>query len=547
MKRPARAASQFIRGQWWWLSYLTIFSLAFLVFLYLQASPNFADPDSFYHAKMALLIRQQGVVTKFPWLQLTVLGQNYTDQHLLYHVALIPFVAWFSPLVGLKLATVFFGATLITVVYWVMRQWRVRWPLFFALILLFSRPFSFRMSLAKAPSTSLIFLIVGLNWIFHFHWRRLAALAFAYVWYYGGFALLGVAALVHTVVSLAQNRWSKGPKSHQFVQKVLATASLRSRHNRRQYLNVKVLAAVAGGLLAGVVINPYFPHNLAFYYHQLINIGVINFQHVIGVGGEWYPYGFGELVANAAFATILILLAVVGIISRPSAQSKQSLTLGLLTIIFFFLTLKSRRYVEYYVPMAVLFSAFSISDALRGKTGQEILTEARRMFWHSQLGRYGSAFVLGALLFAFGYIAGRDLSNEKNDLQGGFRIGQYQAASQWLAEHTPVVSRVVHSDWDEFPLLFYYNTHNTYIVGLDPTFLYKANQDIYWTWANITLGKFDGDVYQAVTKTLGARYVFIAHGHQVMERYFQDHRNFVQVYTDAEATIYQASNLSVKK
>ena len=99
-----------IQQQWWWLGYLAIFSISFVVLLVLQAAPVFADPDSFYHAKMALLIRDQGVIHTFPWLDLTVLGQHYTDQHFLYHVLLIPFVTWFPPLVGLKLATVFFGA-----------------------------------------------------------------------------------------------------------------------------------------------------------------------------------------------------------------------------------------------------------------------------------------------------------------------------------------------------------------------------------------------------------------------------------------------------
>jgi hypothetical protein len=110
MKKWPKLTS-WIRINWCWLSFLLIFLTSFIVFAYLQYSEAFADPDSFYHAKMALLARDQGVIKDFPWLQYTVLVNNYTDQHFLYHVILIPFVTFFDPLVGIKLATVFLRIT----------------------------------------------------------------------------------------------------------------------------------------------------------------------------------------------------------------------------------------------------------------------------------------------------------------------------------------------------------------------------------------------------------------------------------------------------
>lgn len=518
------------------MSYLVVFTLAFIVFLILQATPFFADPDSFYHAKMALLIRDQGIVRQFPWLQLTTLGQHYTDQHLLYHVLLIPFVTWFPPLVGLKLATVFFGATLFTVIYWMFRQTKVRWPLVFILLLLMIRPFTFRVSLAKAPSTSLIFFFIGLTWIFQYHLRRLFVLAFAYVWYYGGFPLLGVAAAITAGVSWIYNRVHR-LQSHRYVQKVLSLVSRRARTARHRRPNIEMLLTVAGGLLAGLIINPYFPNNLHFYWQQLVNIGIINFQHVIGVGAEWYPYNFGDLVANGAIASLLILLAMLGIIFRPKQQSKQSWALLLLTIFFFVLTIKSRRYVEYYIPTAVVFSAFAISDALRGISDATIAHELGKLFrpgWK----RWAGGLLIIYVLFGVGYIVGRDFRNEQSDLSQGFPLTKFERVGKWLELNTPAGSRVVHSDWDEFPPLFYQDSHNTYIAGLDPTFLYMANTNTYWTWANITLGRFSGDLKKAVTQTLGAQYVLVAAGHQIMDQEFSANPSFTQVYHDDEATVY---------
>lgn len=524
------------KQEWRWLSYLIVFAVAFIVFLILQSTPVFADPDSFYHAKMALLIRDQGIVKDFSWLHLTTLGQHYTDQHFLYHVLLIPFVTWFPPLIGLKLATVFFGATLFTAIYWMFRRMDVRWPLLFVLLLLAIRPFTFRVSLAKAPSTSLIFFFIGLTWIFQFHFKRLFVLAFAYVWYYGGFPLLGVAALIASGVSWLYNRLHR-VRSHRYVQKVLSLVSRHSRRDRERRLNLEMLLVVAGGLLAGLIVNPYFPSNLHFYWQQLVNIGIINFQHVIGVGAEWYPYSFGDLVANGAIASLLILLAFVAIIFRTKQQSKQTWMLLVLTAFFFVLTMKSRRYVEYYIPTAVIFSAFAISDGLRGITNQTIWREVGKVFvvgWRRWLGALLALYIL----FGVGYIIGRDFRNEQADLRQGFAANKFQAVGQWLTNHTPAGSRIVHSDWDEFPPLFYQDSHNTYIAGLDPTFLYKANPDTYWTWANITLGKFSGNILTAVTDTLGAQYVLVARGHAVMDQEFRDNPDFRIIYEDQEATVY---------
>lgn len=539
MSRHPAGLFALLRREWWWLSYLFVFTLAFILFLVFQASPYFADPDSFYHAKMAILIRDQGVIHDFPWLRLTVLGQAYTDQHFLYHVLLIPFVTWFGPMVGLKLATVVFGAALATVMYWAMRRLGVRWALLYVLLFLAIRPLTFRVSLAKAPSTSLIFLIVGLVWMFEYKLKRLFALAFVYVWYYGGFPLLGLSAAVVATTSWLHNRLVTKWDSHRFVDKLKSLVGRGSRLTRRYRPNLTMVLVVAAGLAAGLVLNPYFPGNLEFYEHQLINIGIINFQKVIGVGNEWYPYGFGDLVANGAFASLLVLLALIGVVIRFRAQSKRSWALFLLMAGAMALTLKSRRYVEYYIPLAVLFSAVSISDALRGVSWPKIVAQFRDWFFRRRTGQIFGGLIALYLALGIGFVAGRDFRNELNDLHQGFRYDKLQAVSAWLAANTPPGSRIVHSDWDEFPVLFYHNTHNTYIVGLDPTFLYKANQDQYWTWAKITLGTYTGDVVEGVRDDLGAEYVLIATNHEAMERQFRNHRQFRVIYRDAEATVYQ--------
>ncbi len=40
-------------------------------------------------------------------------------------------------------------------------------------------------------------------------------------------------------------------------------------------------------------------------------------------------------------------------------------------------------------------------------------------------------------------------------------------------------------------MLFYQNTHNTYLIGLDPTYMYQYQPDLYLTWRAITRGQID--------------------------------------------------------
>ena len=163
------------------ISGIIIVVLTAILFTIFQSTGTFADPDSFYHAKISLLLADQGVVQEFPWAHYTTLAENYADQHFLYHVFLVPFVKVFDPLIGLKVATVILGILLMLIFYFVLRSFNVRWPLFYTLLLLAINPFTFRMNLGKANAISLILLLIGFSLAAHYRWRWLAFLSFLYV------------------------------------------------------------------------------------------------------------------------------------------------------------------------------------------------------------------------------------------------------------------------------------------------------------------------------------------------------------------------------
>lgn len=520
--------------------YFLLFTIAFAIFSYFQISPTFPDPDSFYHAKMAVLIRDQGIVKDFPWLQFTVLKADYIDHHFLYHVVLVPFVTFLDPLVGIKLATALFAALLISVIYWFLQKFKIKGAFFYCLILLVSSPFIFRINLAKASSVSLIILFFGLYFIFRRKLWPLFGLSFIYVWTYGGWPLI----LVLTSFYVLSDSIITTFDQKNFVN--ISSAAKQWLKNLLSRDNIKLLTACLGGLAAGIAINPFFPKNLIFYWHQIIEIAVINYQNKIGVGAEWYPYDIGDLIANSSFVFILMILsfafflvsflnAFVGKGKTHGADRRTKtfvLCLNLLALFFLAFTLRSRRNVEYFIPFAVISSAFSLNQPLvAAKKYWSIFKD----WWTKR--KIFSSIICAYILIVVPFTAVRNVLSVKELFAGGDSMQKYRGAAEWLKNNTPAGSIVFHNDWDDFPPLFYYDSNNYYIDGLDPTFMYDYDKNLYQEWVDITTGK-KKNISELIKNDFHSEYVFVDKDHVTLENNLKSDGHFVMVYKDDEGKIY---------
>lgn len=530
-----RAAHRFVRREPWTLP-LTLFALVFVLLTVLQSVPYFADPDSFYHLGMAEQIRDHGIVRAFRWLPFTVLAHDYADQHLLYHVALIPFVTWADPIIGMKLATSFFGALFAVVFYTLLARLRVPGAFAFTAALFLTNPFLFRMALAKAPSVSLLLLFLGLLFLFERRPWPLALLAFLYVWTYGGFPVLLVATVLFTAISVLLPRARAG--GWNFLRR-LADRLRHAAHGGPRFPNARLIAAAFGGAALGLVVNPFFPAIFRFERYQLLEIGILNYRSVIGVGGEWYPYPPRDLLLSSVFVSVAVVVGIVLFLANRKRMGVQSWTALALYLFFLALTLKSKRYVEYYVPFGFLFSALALRDTLAAVDVGQILRRLRlavsKSTWRSM-----GAWALGIYVAtAAGFVAVRDTQGVARDLKGGLSTHQFASSARYMASHSQPGDVVFHDDWDVFPALFYFDRVNAYIAGLDTTFLYRADPARYLEWANVTLGTYAGDPYRAVYEVYGAKWVHIGKDHTAMRRLIDGRSGFQLVYEDAEAWVYR--------
>jgi hypothetical protein len=114
----------------------------------------------------------------------------------------------------------------------------------------------------------------------------------------------------------------------------------------------------------------------------------------------------------------------------------------------------------------------------------------------------------------------------------------YANASAWLIKNTPAGSRVFQTDWDDFPRLFFYNTHNTYLIGLDPTYMQLYDQSLYALWVKITQGNVENPS-QTIADTFGSHYIHTDLSHQKFLRVAAKDPGLKEVYRDAEAVIFE--------
>jgi hypothetical protein len=116
--------------------------------------------------------------------------------------------------------------------------------------------------------------------------------------------------------------------------------------------------------------------------------------------------------------------------------------------------------------------------------------------------------------------------------------GLYANASAWLEKNTPAGSRVFQTDWDDFPRLFYYNTHNTYLIGLDPTYLQLYDADLYDLWVEITQGDVKNPS-QVIAARFGSRYIHTDLKHGDFLQVAAEDPGLKEVYRDDQAVIFE--------
>jgi len=425
---------------------------------------------------------------------------------------------------------VVFTVTMVLVFYWLLKKIHVVWPWIFTLLFITLNGLNFRLSLIKANSLSLLVIFLLLYALFKQKKWLMALLGFIFIWLYGGWPLAILITLIYLITDNVYNYY------HSNRLKLLWHKVIRVfTHQPNESKNIKLLVWLLLGLLAGLIINPYWPQNLYFYYQQIIQIGIINLGNQFPVGGEWYGTDLITLISAVPHIFVTNCLIFILLIFRHKKISRQTWFSFALMFIFLLLTIKSRRYVEYFMPFALLFTACGITDLKKITNWEKIVK-----IWQG-LRLYLKIYLIVALL-AFATLVMPTVIRSTIDTQipQHLPFDKFQLATNWLKNNTPENSIIFHSDWDEWPILFYHNDHNYYLVGLDPTFMHNFDARLHQRFIDLSTGQIIHNPARQIKDAFGAEFIFVEKNNHTMLIQNLDNDLYASlVYEDSDTRIYK--------
>ncbi len=430
---------------------ITLFSI-----VQLGAPNKLVDFDSYYHIKMAQIMRSsQDLTPNFVWLPQTVLSeQNFFDLHWLFHVLLIPF-AQGNLILGGKIAAVVFASLALLSAGFLIRSQKVPfWPLWTILIFGSSAGLVYRMSMLREPSLSLAWILVSISLILKQRYKWLILTSLTYVWLYSGYPILIVIAGIYVAAfKIAKHRWQ-----------------------------LKVPIYITVGILLGLVVNPYFPKDLTFLFYNLSD----KFLHQnipIGIA-EWEPYPPVLILRHGGLGFLLTFAGIAAVFKSRRFTVENIFLLGMcaLTGVMF---LRYQRFVEYFPVFATIFCAVATAPFVANIRNR----------------RYFTISAATITIFLCIYTVA-----EVKTLTSFFPpANRVENAALFLKSHTPKGSLVFH-DYADFGPLFFENTHNTYTIGLDLSFLYRTSPEKLAIWLLLKQGEVE-NVAQTINRHFGANYI----------------------------------------
>jgi hypothetical protein len=437
-----------------------------LVWVTIIFDPAFRpDADSYYHFGVARLYASEGWLSSFPWMKFSVLAADFPNVHLLQHLFLAPLAALFPPLLGLKLGMLLMSTALLLSAFLVLRRWKVPFPgLSLALVALSSPAWIALMLAIKGGSLFAILFIWFLDALVARAHKRSFLLAWLSAYAYVGAPILLLVLLIDLVAHRIWNaRWDLAPLKWSLL-----------------------------GLTFGILLNPFWPGHVIQIYAELTSALFTPEIFVAGDlrGSEWMSLtgtDFIRLFGAPTIAWGLLLLVQL----RRAQPIPHTLATGILLSLAFLggAVLKVKfAYQMLIASLVFLPSAFHtlVPNGLRLRL--PVVAVAAFVAVTSSTRAHRDFLGTPALLeddapeasAGDGSDTGDEAIPDKPDTTARRLTTRplprdYEYLADWLIRNT-ASGDVVVTAWDDFPGLFFFNTHNHYVIGLNTDFLRRFDE-----------------------------------------------------------------------
>jgi hypothetical protein len=458
-----------------YFSFVAVF-LFFLVLntlIYFTVSNVSSGDDQWFYFKMAYLLRTEGwgAIVHFKGAYFTELVQGgYAYAFGLYHYFLIPFTFFSNKIVGLKLSGLFFASLVPALTYSTLRK------------------FDFKNSLVWV--TTFFYALASVNFTFRLFLNRPFVLD-------GALLMLEIYLINKKkywaifFVSLINTWWHPATFWLPLVL-VSCFEVIRLMHKRK--LDLRLIGASIAGSLGGFMFFPPHSHTFLSPLNPFYFIKTL-FSFVYGLGSgpkiiegaENYKGDIFGLLGQSEILLILLVFYIVFsvIIYLNRRNNGEDLdgredriilreSVFFITSIVFLGFVFSKRFEDLLVPIVLLASLIAF-----------------QMLWDSGYLKVESMVVKKIIRYSFLVLLAIFVSNRildiRNTIGSDKKFLNYEKVGNWLKNNTQQGEIVFNTDFGQFNRLFFYDSWNNYIVGLEPKNLYEYDQEYYWLWHNITL------------------------------------------------------------
>ncbi len=263
---------------------------------------------------------------------------------------------------------------------------------------------------------------------------------------------------------------------------VLAVLWVASEYLTTRHLNWRILFATLGGLLVGYVASPIFPVNVVSFFQNVLPVFYKVPYAEVAVGVELHAYSFSGLLRYNGLALAAGALSLGGMVAllrreRSKLRTEHYFFLGS-SIVFFIAACFHRRFVEYWLPFALLFSA-SILAAY-----------AREFSWTKLKPLFISIWQFRAVVFVLVLVAGMGAAVNLRQVSAYVKstpsIQRYKGAALWLAQNSSSSDLVFDTRWEQYFRMYFWNPSNPYVIFFDPSMLYLRDPNLYREWNGIS-------------------------------------------------------------
>lgn len=462
-----------------------------VVWFILNGSIAMFEVDSYYHIRLADIMAKYGLIlpSEFPWTDCSVWNNAFFDKEWLFHVVLIAFIK-FGEVTGCKIFVL--TATFLCAVAWgsLLKTLKIKY-LFFALSLMIfaSGPaFESRLLMCRPHLLSIILFAIFLVCLVKNKRFLIFTVSCIYALSYTGcWQVVPIAILYDLISNLRRSKESKAWKPW-----------------------ASVYASM--GVLAGMIINPYFPSNISGLYVQ--NIMVLKAAiwggttYRLDLGMELYPPALIKIFTIYLPLFILNIIAFISLLeNRKTIENfRLKLFFGCLSITYMILTIFVVKFTDYFIPLVSVFLILHFQDRISS--------------WNK---RFFFLATLSILLVLFGIYSASVLKKEIYTT-----TIKYFDSADWISNNSEPTTISLHSQkliftssWDDTPYLFYSLPNFKYLVFLDPYFMYSYSPDKYRMWQKISEGKTSRPAI-LIQQEFGTNIVFVNKRHIHLQRQLEE-------------------------